>query len=266
MPDQFYIVNPFSSQAFEGSAVGVCILEKPRELEWMVGVARSLNLTDAAFLIAKSPNRFDLRCIAGALEVDLGISATFAAAHVLFDNRFVDAERSIAFYTHGGPVSATIESGIIEVNFPVLPIESIEPPEEILQAVDPAPLFTGRRGEDYAVQVSSESRLKKIYPDLKMLDALGLHGLIITSEAPKGKAYDFALRTFQLKPRQEAESALAAWVYAALGPFWMTRFGKAKMKAFRHAPKSMVIPLEVDGDRVKFFGEAVTILHGELKL
>jgi PhzF family phenazine biosynthesis protein len=266
MPDQIYIVNSFSSQPFEGSAVGVCILEKPRELEWMVSIARSLNLADAAFLIAKSPNRFDLRCIAGSIEVDLGISATLAAAHILFDNRFVDTERSIAFYTHGGPVSATIESGIIEVNFPVLFIEPIEPPEEILQAVDPAPVFTGRRGEDYIVQVSSESRLKKIYPDLKMLDALGVHGLIITSEAPKGKAYDFAMRTFQLKPRYGAESALAGWAYAALGPFWMARLGKAKMKAFRHAPKSTVIPLEVDGDRVKFFGEAVTIVQGELKI
>ena len=192
--------------------MGVCILEKPRELEWMIGVAQSLNLADAAFLVSKSPNRFDLRCIAGSIEVDLGISATLAAAHVLFDNRFVDAERSIAFYTHGGPVSATVESGIIEVNFPVLPIEPIEPPEEILQAVDPSPQFTGRRGEDYIVQVSSESRLKKIYPDLKLLDALGLHGLTIISEAPKSKEYDIAVRTFQLKPRQGAESAQAAGV------------------------------------------------------
>jgi predicted PhzF superfamily epimerase YddE/YHI9 len=266
MPDHFFLVNTFSSKPFEGSSAGVCILEKPRELDWMVSTSRALNLTDAAFLVAKSPNRFDLRCITGSMEVELGISATLAAAHALFTNRFADPGRSIAFFTHAGPVSATTDGSQIEVNFPGLPIEEIECPEEILQAVDPSPKFVGRRGEDFVVQVSSESALKKVQPDFKLLNGLGVHGLIVTSVAASGREYDFAIRTFQLHPRYSLEAPVASWAYAALTPFWMGRLGKAKMLGFRHAPRSSVVSLEVDGDRVKVFGEAIAILQGELKV
>jgi predicted PhzF superfamily epimerase YddE/YHI9 len=266
MPDQFFLVNAFSSKPFAGSAVGVCILEKPRELDWMVSATRALNLTDAAFLVAKSPNRFDLRYIASTMEVELGISSTLAAAHALFSNRFADPQRSIAFFTHAGPVSAITEEGHIEVNVPGLTIDEIEPPEEILQAVDPAPQFAGRRGDDYIVQVASESRLKKVQPDFKLLDSIGVHSLILTSTTATGRDYDFAVRTLQLQPRYSLDAPVASWAYAALAPFWMVRLGKAKMNGFRHAPKSAIVPLEVDGDRVKVFGEAITILQGELKM
>jgi predicted PhzF superfamily epimerase YddE/YHI9 len=266
MADQFFLVNTFSTKPFEGSSAGVCILERPRDLEWMLDICRALHLTDAAFLVAKSPNRFDLRCIASTMEVELGISATVAAAHALYANRFADDRHSIAFFTHAGPVSATTNEGKIEVNFPGLLIEEIEPPEEILQAVDPAPLFVGRRGEDFVVQVSSEARLKKMQPDFKLLDALGMRGLILTSQAAAGRDYDFAVRTLQLKPRYGLDTPVASWAYAALGSFWMARLGKTKMTGFRHAPRSTVVDLEMDGDRVKIFGEAITILQGELKI
>ncbi len=266
MADQFYLVNTFSTTPFAGSASGVFILEKPRDLDWMVNAARALNLTDAAFLIAKSPNRFDLRYIAGSVEVELGISSTIASAYMLFTNRFADDQRSIAFFTHAGPVSATTnEEHRIEANFPGLSIDEIEAPEEILQAIDPDPQFVGRRGEDYIVQVSSESKLKKVQPDFKLLDALGVHGLILTSAAPSGKDYDFAVRTMQLQPRYSGDAPVASWAYAALAPFWMSQLGKATMNGFRHAPKSAIVQLEVDGDRVKVFGEAIAILQGELK-
>ena len=267
MPDQFFLVNTFSSKPFEGSPVGVCLLEKPRDLEWMVNAVRALNLTEAAFLVAKSPNRFDLRYIASTVESELGVSATLAAAHVLFTNRFADPLRSIAFFTHAGPVSATTnDEHQIEANFPGLTIDEIEPPEEILQAVDPAPLFVGRRDDNYIVQVSSESKLKKLQPDFKLLDTLGVHGLILTSVAASGRGYDFAVRTLQLQPRYSSDAPVASWAYAALAPFWMSRLGKATMNGFRHAPKSTIMQMEVDGDRVKVFGGMVTILHGELKM
>ncbi len=266
MADQFFLVNPFSSNPFEGMVVGVCILDKPRDFAWMASVAHALNLTETAFLLAKSPSRFDLRCVAGSLEVDLATSATLAAAHVLFANRFADPRRTIAFSTHAGPISATYEEGQIEVNFPALSIEEIEAPEEILQAVDPSTQFVGRRGNDYFVHVSSESKLKKLQPVFKLLDSLGIHGIIITAPAAPGRDYDFAIRTLQLQPRYGQDQPVASWAYTALGPFWIARLGKTRLTGFRHSPRSRPVKIEVDGDRVKMLGEAVTILQGELKV
>jgi predicted PhzF superfamily epimerase YddE/YHI9 len=266
MPDQLYLVNAFSSQPFEGNLTGVFVLEKPREMEWMVNISRCLNLVEAAFLVAKSPSRFDMRCIAGSIEVDLGTSSALASAHVLFGNRFADARRSIALSTHAGPISSVMSETHIELNFPALSIQEIEPPEEILQAVDPSPQFVGRRGDDYIIQVSSESKLKKLQPDFKLLDTLGVHGLIITSSSATGRDYDFAVRTFQLQPRYGLDTPVASWAYAALGSFWIGRLGKTRLTGFRHASRSTPVTLEVDGDRVKMFGEAITIFHGELRV
>ncbi len=266
MPDQLYLVNAFSSKPFEGNVTGVFVLEKPREMEWMVKISRCLNLVEAGFLVAKSPSRFDMRCIAGSIEVDLGTSSALASAHVLFSHRFADSRRSIALSAHAGPISSIMGGTQIEVNFPALSIQEIEPPEQILQAIDPAPQFVGRRGDNYIIQVSSESKLKKVQPDFKLVDTLGIHGLIITSKAAAGRDYDFALRAMQLQPRYGLDAPVASWAYAALGPFWIGRLGKTRLRGFRHASRSIPVKLEVDGDRVKMFGEAITIFHGELSI
>src|ERR1019366_7081785 len=168
MPDLIFHVDALTAQPFHGNAVSVCILETPRERPWMRDVSLELNTPETAFLLARGPNRFDLRTMAGSSEVELAASATLAAAHVLFTSTleghsFADPRRPIAFFTHGGPIPAVLENEIFEINFPALPLEELSYfPEEILQGVDPAPEYVGRRGDDYLVQVSSEERLREV--------------------------------------------------------------------------------------------------------
>ncbi|MFI5201050.1 MAG: PhzF family phenazine biosynthesis protein [Candidatus Kapaibacterium sp.] len=157
MPDLIFHVDAQTSRAFHGHPVTVCILEQPRDRPWMRELSRAMNTPEAAFLLPCGLNRFDLRTMSGGLEVELAASATLAAAHVLFTRSLTGPRRSIAFFTRSGSISASQENGnALEINFPALVLEELlDPQDEILQAVDPAPEFVGRRGEDYFVQVSS---------------------------------------------------------------------------------------------------------------
>ncbi|HET6401124.1 MAG TPA: PhzF family phenazine biosynthesis protein [Candidatus Kapabacteria bacterium] len=303
MPDLIFHVDTLTSRAFHGNPVTVCILENQRDRAWMHELSRAMNTPESAFVLprktshARSPNRFDLRAMAGGSEVEIAASATLAAAHVLFTRSkansskvgsFVDPRRSIVFFTRGGPVPASMEDGMLEINFPALLLEELsDPPEEILQGIDPAPEYVGRRGNDYLVQVSSEARLHEVRPDFHFLRGMGMRGLIVTSIADQTTSHDFVSRTFHI-PRP-LEDPIASYAPFVLAPFWFLRLGKTILKnmaysANRTGRARMIghsgatrpqgsrrkaghqFQLIIEGDRVKLIGEAVTVFEGELKL
>ncbi|HEY3876824.1 MAG TPA: PhzF family phenazine biosynthesis protein [Candidatus Kapabacteria bacterium] len=265
MPDTFFLANTFTKVPFEGGSAGVFVLREARDLDWMLGLTRAMNLTDAAFLIARSPNRFNMRYFAGFMETDFGIPGTLAAASLLYEHAMADPKRAIVFFSHGGAVSASRSaSGGIECVFPQMPFEKIDPPEQILQGVDHQAEWVGKRGNDYIVQVASESRLRKITPEFRLLDSLGVHGLILTSVPSKAHEYDFIYRTFQPNPKHWPDAPIASTALLSLAPFWLKTLGKPKLKGFRSGPRGRAIATEVDADRIKVFGEAVAVLRGDV--
>ncbi len=55
-----YQVDAFTDRIFSGNPAGVCILSAPRDDIWMLNVAKEMNLSETAFLIAQG-NGFNLR-------------------------------------------------------------------------------------------------------------------------------------------------------------------------------------------------------------
>lgn len=264
MSDKFFLANTFSSIAFEGGSAGVFVLTEAPDLHWMKGIARAMNLTDAIFLIPRSPNRFNMRYLAGFMEFDFGVPGVIAAAHVLFESALADRRRSIAFFNHGGSISARSEGTEIEAIFPPLAFSEIDPPEQILQAVDHQLEWVGKRGNDYIVQVSSESRLRKIQPEFRLLDSLKVDGLLLTSVPSHGHDYDFVFRAFQPNPKHWPDAPIASTAYLSLAPFWFSKLAKLKMTGFRSGPRGRKVHIELDRDLVKISGQAVTILKGDI--
>ena len=283
MPDLIFHVDSLATLPFHGNPVAVCLLEKARGERWMQDISLELNAVETAFLVPRSPNRFDLRTMAGGVEVEFAASATLAAAHVLFTHSvrsnlhpLADPRRAIAFFTPAGAVPATMEDDGIYVNFPEFLLEECSShPEEILHAVDPAPEFSGKRGNDYLVQVSSEERLRDLSPDFHFLRAMGMRGLIVTSVANRTPSHDFVSRTFYIPGiagDTPLEDPTASYAHCLLGPFWFLRLGKTMLTTRtdssgpRHSRYPPALRLVVDGDRVMVIGEAVTVFEGELKI
>ena len=267
MPKHIFHIDTFTILPFRGNAVAVCVLDAPCDKSWMTDVAISINQPETAFLVPRSPNRFDLRCMTACSEVEPGGPAALASAHVLFSKRWADRARPITFFTHAGQISASITDKTIELNFPALTLTQVtEPQIKLEQALERKFDFVGRRGDNFLVLLSSESTLKRVRPNYELLRAAGVRGLIATAPAGPNRKYDFAMRTFYAVPTLEREDPLASSANSALGPFWMPRLGKSRMSGYRYSKWGGIVNLEVDGDRVRFTGDAITIVEGELMI
>ncbi len=80
----YFHVDAFAMQPFEGNPAGVCLLDEPADAEWMQRIATEVNLSETAFVNGNA-NGYDLRWFTPNAEVPLCGHATLAAAHVLWE-------------------------------------------------------------------------------------------------------------------------------------------------------------------------------------
>src|SRR5207247_10764107 len=77
-------VDAFTSTPFAGNPAAVCVLSGPRDASWMQDVAREMNLSETACLLAHDA-AYRLRSFTPAAEVALGAHSTLASADVLWE-------------------------------------------------------------------------------------------------------------------------------------------------------------------------------------
>ena len=70
MGQTIYQVDSFTNRPFAGNPAAVCILSAPGAEAWMRDVAREMNLSETAFLVAKDDG-FHLRWFTPTVEVEL---------------------------------------------------------------------------------------------------------------------------------------------------------------------------------------------------
>src|SRR5438034_5596094 len=78
-------VDAFTSTPYAGNPAAVCVLPMARDERWMQDVAREMNLSETAFLLAEDDG-YRLRWFTPAVEVALCGHATLASAHVLWQD------------------------------------------------------------------------------------------------------------------------------------------------------------------------------------
>ncbi len=80
-------VDAFADEAFRGNPVAVCLLDGPRDDDWMLAVAAEMNLSETAFVVRGDGGEtpLPLRWFTPTVEVDLCGHATLATAHVLWE-------------------------------------------------------------------------------------------------------------------------------------------------------------------------------------
>ena len=70
-------INAFTNKPFSGNPAAVCLLPEPASETWMQAVAKEMNLSETAFLVAHHDG-YDLRWFTPSVEVDLCGHATLA--------------------------------------------------------------------------------------------------------------------------------------------------------------------------------------------
>ncbi|MBV9470556.1 MAG: PhzF family phenazine biosynthesis protein [Abitibacteriaceae bacterium] len=254
-------VDTFTDTPFAGNPAGVCLLDAPRDEEWMQSVAQEMNLPETAFLVAQDDG-FQLRWFTPTVEVDLCGHATLASAHILWETGFVQGQ-VIRFFTCSGLLSAQRSEQRITLDFPATAAQAATSDSKTLRdALGVTPLYVGKSQFDYLVEIDSEAAVRNLAPDLMLIKSLPVRGVIVTSRATIPDV-DFVSRFFAPAAGID-EDPVTGSAHCCLVPFWSERLNKNRFIAHQVSQRGGILHLELNGDRVLISGAAITILRGEI--
>jgi PhzF family phenazine biosynthesis protein len=258
---KIYQVDAFTNKPFTGNPAAVCILKEQKSDKWLLDIAKEMNLSETAFLIEENDG-YRLRWFTPTVEENLCGHATLSAAHILWEKGYLDKTSTAKFYTRSGLLTAELREDWIQLDFPALSEEEVTPPEDLLRALQISPTYVGRSTFDYIVEVDSEEIVRNLNPDFTLLDRINARGVIVTSISNNSE-YDFVSRFFAPK-EGIPEDPVTGSAHCSLGPYWMNKLNKNEFIAYQASSRGGVLRVEVRGDRIKLYGQALTILEGEL--
>jgi PhzF family phenazine biosynthesis protein len=239
------------------------VLDEPLEREeWMAAVAREMNLSETAFLHRRADGSFDMRWFTPAIEVALCGHATLASAHALWESGRVPPDEIANFHTKSGLLTAARDGELIELDFPATPSSAADAPPGLAAALGVEPRFVGRSRFDYLVEVADEATVRRTTPDFGTLRALPVRGVMITARASTS-GVDFVSRFFAPGSGID-EDPVTGSAHCCLTPFWSERLGKTSFVARQLSARGGELRLQLDGERVKLAGHAVTTLRGQI--
>jgi PhzF family phenazine biosynthesis protein len=228
---------------------------------WMQAVADEMQLPATAFA-SPLADGWHLRWFSPTNELALCGHGTLATAHVLLERGDVPPDALIRFTTQAGLLSATRRDDRIELDLPAEPSVAADPPPELLGALGLTPLRTERNRLDYLVELESEEAVRAARPDLVRLRSVHTRGVILTARCSTA-AGDFVSRFFAPSVGIDEDSVTGS-AHCCLGPYWQRHLGKAAMVGVQLSRRGGAVRVQVDGDRVRLGGQAVTVLRAEL--
>jgi PhzF family phenazine biosynthesis protein len=255
-------VDAFTNRAFAGNPAAVCILPESRDDLWLQQVAREMNLSETAFLLAQEDG-YRLRWFTPTVEVDLCGHATLASAHVLWESGRLGPNDEARFYTRSGLLTARRQGEWIELDFPAEPPQPAAIPPEVSQALGlTAPSYVGKNRFDYLVEVAGEAEVRALQPNFSQLKSAGGRGVIVTSRSDSAP-YDFVSRFFAPAAGID-EDPVTGSAHCCLGPYWAGKLGQSTFLAYQASARGGEVRVQLKGERVLLGGQAVTVLRGEL--
>jgi PhzF family phenazine biosynthesis protein len=262
MAVQIYQVDAFTNKAFSGNPAGVCLLTAPADERWMQNIAAEMNLAETAFLHPENDG-YRLRWFTPTIEEELCGHATLASAHILWQKGILKDGQEVRFFSRSGMLTAMRSGDWIMLDFPAEPPQPVLPPKELSDCLPSLGLlYIGRNRLDYLVEIEDEASLRSFNPDFNLMAKLPRRGIIVTSKSTTAP-YDFISRFFAPHDGIE-EDPVTGSAHCCLGPYWAGRLGKLEMIAYQASRRGGELRVEVHGQRVHIWGQAVTVLQGEV--
>ena len=255
-------VDAFTSKPFAGNPAAVCVMDEPRDEHWMQNVAQEMNLSETAFLHPEKDG-YRLRWFTPTVEVALCGHATIASAHVLYETGKIARNQQARFHTKSGLLTADEEVGWIKLDFPSKEPKPAEPPPHLDKALGNVKMkYVGKNVFDYIVEVESEEVVRSMKPNFTLLELVEARGVMVTARADDSK-FDFVSRFFA-PAAGVLEDPVTGSAHCCLTPYWAAKLNKNEMVGYQASARGGVVKVALRGDRVWLYGQAVTVLRGEL--
>lgn len=257
-------VDAFAERAFTGNPAAVCLLASSLPDASLLAIAGEMNLSETAFLLARTDGSYDLRWFTPAVEVNLCGHATLASAHVLWQDGHLAPDADARFHTRSGELGARRIDGRIVLDFPAQPAHAAPPPAGLLEALGVSqPRFVGRNTTDWMVEVENSATVRGLAPDFSRLGTVEARGVMVTAPGDDG-GIDFVSRFFAPASGID-EDPVTGSAHCCMGPFWAERLGRTSLVARQLSARGGTVHVEVAGARVRLGGTAVTVMRGELE-
>jgi len=257
---KIYIIDAFTDKPYGGNPAAVCLLETGKPDGWLQNVASEMNLSETAFLV-KSRDGFMLRWFAPKAEVSLCGHATLAAAHFLWEEGLAQGEE-IRFHTKSGLLTAKRYRSWIELNFPLERCEETEPPNLLRESLGIKFKYVGMNRMDYIVEAQDPETLISLQPDFGLMKLISSRGVIVTAKSAE-QGIDFISRCFY-PALGINEDPVTGSAHCCLGPYWTEKLNKRTLVAKQASERGGLLKLEVQRERILIYGQAVTVVKGEL--
>jgi PhzF family phenazine biosynthesis protein len=258
-------VDAFTDTMFAGNQASVCLLPEPMTADHMQALAAELGIAETAFVVPTAqPDTFGLRWFSPKVEIDLCGHATLASAHVLRTQGVTDGTTPLTFQTRSGPLTASYEGDLIELNFPADPINVTPLPDELKGEWDAGEIVGAGRTSFFAVVIlSTADAVCRYAPNLGAIAATGAKALLLTAAADPGSGADYVLRVFGPNVGIDEDPATGS-AQCAAGPYWAEALGREELVAHQLSPRGAVLFVRPEGPRVRIAGNAVTVFTGHL--
>ncbi|GHA12267.1 phenazine biosynthesis protein PhzF [Arenicella chitinivorans] len=256
------IVDAFTDTQFRGNSAAVVITERWLSDSLMQQIASENNLSETAFLVP-ARGLYHVRWFSPLSEIDFCGHATLAAAHVLFGRHA--AMRRLRFFAPAvGEMEITLSlEGLIEMNFPVrMPSPVADVPEALLLGLSIAPQKILRNTQAYFAVYSDEADVIQITTNSDLLKRLAPYDVVVTAASSE---YDFVSRYFWPANGGD-EDPVTGSIHTGLAPYWSGELRKTTLRAYQASKRGGLLYCRVSQDRVTIAGQAVSYLHGEIRL
>ncbi len=255
---KFWQVDAFTKELFSGNPAAVFIFDHEPNKKLMAKIAREMNLSETAFVIRGE--KLKIRWFTPGEEVKLCGHATLAAAHILWQEKFV-GEEDILFQSRSGPLTVSKVQDGYTLNFPQQPaVEEVG--SSLFQELNP--LYIGSNGEDCMVVVASDTVVRSYTPDFNEIAAIDERGFLLTAP-DNSKKYDYIYRGFFPK-LGVPEDPVTGSANTCLAPYWSKRLNKNRLFARQVSERGGELHLELVKDRLLITGQAITVFTGDIDL
>lgn len=261
-------VDAFTAQPMRGNPAAICILPEYPSDEWMQQFAGEMNLSETAFLVpAAERSSYQLRWFTPNVEVDLCGHATLASAHVLWEQGLAKKDTIIRFQTRSGELACSQSPRGITLNFPASNCSLVDDSRlasELKSALGMDQVTVYQTPFDLMVVVESCQAVVDVQPNFHLLKAILTRGVIVTAEDDRD-GIDFVSRFFAPRCGID-EDPVTGSAHCCLAPYWSKRLGIKALVGRQASRRGGVVRCEVDNDRVRLTGDAVTLFEGRLKI
>lgn len=260
---------PDGDRPHTGNPAGVALLEAALDEADLLGVARSNNLSETAYLTAKAePDLWGLRWFTPSHEVELCGHATLASAAWLFETGRVKGE-VVRFDTLSGRLDVRrAGAGRYAMDFPAIHFKPADPAPGVVEAMGQAPTETHDidpiHGLRYQMLIyDSEAAIAALDPDQGAL----IKAKVNVVATARGDSADFVSRFFA-PGVGVPEDPVTGSAHCTLAPFWADRLGRDALSARQIGPRPGALEVANRGGdgRVSLIGAARLFLEGAITL